>query len=378
MAFSFPRHIISACCNAAIWAIALTASAVHAQPENGASVITNVADMPSFSYALKGSASQLLESDTKRFNGFAVMVGKDIDATLSRYRIDATDSLLDLLNAKLALQEMSGDYLGGLKTIERIRGLEQKPVSKLFAGLFTQARMLAAMDAGQPRGPAYVAAYRKHLWNFLEAMPWEVIQFRARSEYGNARLKSRSSVVADVKSELDPSAVSSHALSADEAWILLAARITLKYELPLGDAGADVLKAYVAKHQTGLPDIWTERDVTLSPDAAKAPVNIAVWDSGVDVKVFSNQLFTDPSPTASGAHGQAFDEQGRPSTHYLLPIAKRQLAGMQRHNDIARGEVDLRNGLDTYAARLIQKKYKTLSPEALHADRKSTRLNSSH
>lgn len=367
MAFHSQQNIVHACCSAALLTVALTCGPAHAQVQAGTTMISNAADMPRFSYPLKGSASELLESDTRRFLSFAANVRKDIDATLSKYRIDDKDSLLDMLNAQLAVQELTGQYQEGLKTIERIRTLEQKPVSKLFAGLFTQARMEAAMEAGSSTGAAYVAAYRKRLWDMLEAMPWEVIQFRARSEYGNAKLKSRSSVVADVKSELDPSAAGSRALSADEAWILLAARVTLKQELPLGNAGADVLKAYVAKHQTSRPDIWTEREITFDQEQALTEVNVAVWDSGIDVKVFDKQLFTDPNPTTSGAHGLAFDSQGKHSTQWLMPIAKKQLAGLQRHVDVERGEVDLRNGEDTSAARLIQRYYKTLSPKGLHA-----------
>ena len=42
------------------------------------------------------------------------------------------------------------------------------------------------------------------------------------------------------------------------------------------------------------------------------PVNVAVWDSGIDLGLFPKQLSTDPQPAASGAH-LAIDDDGNPS-----------------------------------------------------------------
>jgi hypothetical protein len=49
------------------------------------------------------------------------------------------------------------------------------------------------------------------------------------------------------------------------------------------------------------PDIWAAREVTLTNDQKLTPVLVGIWDSGVDVSLFPNQLYSDPKPTGSGA-----------------------------------------------------------------------------
>ena len=40
--------------------------------------------------------------------------------------------------------------------------------------------------------------------------------------------------------------------------------------------------------------------MTLTERDKLTPVNVAIWDSGIDVAVFPSQLFTDPVPSKSG------------------------------------------------------------------------------
>jgi subtilisin family serine protease len=345
-----------------------SAGAAHAAALAAAQkiAITKQADLPRFSYPISGSATQFVESDAAHFDAFAARVRHDLDGVLAAYQIDDKSTLTQLLNAKLALQELAGDYAGGLKTVDELRALEQKPAAKLLSGLFTQARLQAALDAGGASGPAYEAAFRKRYQALVAPLPWKVVSDGIKSSYGYSRTASRAATLADVTTELDPAVAKSGALDAAEAWDLIDARVMLKSVLPLMAARADVLHAYIAKNETPKPDIWAAREVTLGAADRLTPVNVAIWDSGIDLSLFPGQVFDDPQPTASGAHGLAFDDEGQASKDWLYPLTDAQRAAYPTFREMIRGRLDLQNGVDSPAARTVQKMFATMSPAEMH------------
>ena len=92
----------------------------------------------------------------------------------------------------------------------------------------------------------------------------------------------------------------------------------LQIHFPVKAAETEIFRQYIAAHSAQQIDIWQARDVTFAPDQKLTPVAVAIWDSGVDVSLFPDQLFSDPHPTASGNHGLAFDGTGNPSTSWLF------------------------------------------------------------
>jgi subtilisin family serine protease len=107
--------------------------------------------------------------------------------------------------------------------------------------------------------------------------------------------------------------------------------------------------------------------VTLSAADKLTPVNVAIWDSGIDVALFPRQLFTDTKPTASGTHGLAFDDYGNASKAWTYPLSAAQKAAYPAFQQEIRGRLDLQNGIDSPDALAVQKKYRTMSPEEMHA-----------
>ena len=329
--------------------------------------VKSAADLPRFSYPLKGTATQFVESDDASFGAFAMQVRRDVDHTLEAYRIEDKSTLAELLNTKLALQELAGEYAAGLKTVEALRALEQKPAAKLITGLFAQARLMAAMDAGAATGAAYEKAFRERYTQLVTPLPWAVVQDDIRGGFGSSRTLSRAAIVANVTTELDPATARSRALDAGQARGLIGARLALKAALPITSLRGDVLHAYIAKNEVPKPDIWAAREVTLTAADKLTPVNVAIWDSGVDVTLFPQQLFNDPTPTASGTHGLAYDDYGQPSTDWLYPLSDVQKAAYPAFREMTQGRLDLQNGVDSPAARAVQKKFQTMSPGEMHA-----------
>ena len=339
---------------------------IDAVAADGKTKITKQADLPRFSYSVPGTASQFVESDGATFAPFAAKVRADIDSVLDHYDIEDRSTLRQILAAKLDLQELAGDYAGGLQTADALRALEDKPAGRLLSGLTPRARLQAAIDAGSASGPAYEQAFRKRYRALVAPLPWDVTQDGIKAGYGFSRLASRAATLGGVQSNLDSAIAKSGALEAPQAWSLVAARNSLKSGLPLALARTEVLRDYIAAHDVAKPDIWAAREVTLTDRDKLTPVNVGVWDSGVDVAVFPTQLFTDPEPTKSGTHGIAVDDVGNPSPDWLYPITPEQKKAYPDFRELIKGFLDLQNGVDSAEATSVQKKFQTLSPEQMH------------
>ena len=145
-------------------------------------------------------------------------------------------------------------------------------------------------------------------------------------------------------------------LDNGQAWRLIGMRNILLIGLPTTGANLESLRQYIAAHKAQQTDIWQARDATLAPDQKLTPVLVGIWDSGVDVSLFPDQLFNDPHPTASGNHGLAFDDNGNPSTSWVFPLT----ADQQRlYPDLLaedKGMQDLREGIDSPEAKEVQKR----------------------
>jgi subtilisin family serine protease len=348
-----------------VWLLLLVSTFALSQ-SGGKKKVTSQADLPRFSYPLTGTASELVQSDDATFNAFARKVRADLDGVLRDYEIDDKATLRTLLSVKLDLEELAGEYKEGLQTVEALRALQQKPAAKLFAFLYTRARLQAAIDAKATQGPAYEQAFTKYFKEAIDPLPWGVVQDSVKESYAGSRLYTKAVAVGNVETELDPAVQKSGALDNQEAWDLISTRDDLQSEIPMRHARGEVLKQYIAAHDVVQPDIWAAREVTLTKEQSLSPVLVAIWDSGIDVSVFPDQLFTDPKPTASGTHGLAFDDRGDPSTTWLYPLTPEQQRAYPEFRELIQGRLDIENGIDTPAADALQKKYATLSAEQMH------------
>ena len=346
-------------------AILIAAPSVSARLDAKAKV-TKQADLPRFSYTIVGTPSQFVEADNAQFKPFASKVRSDIDRILADFEIEDKSTMRKLLAAKLDLQELDGEYEAGLRTVEALRALEEKPSSKLTSGLFVRARLQAALDTGTTSGAAYVQAFRGHYRKSIDALPWDIVQDQVKSSFAYSRINSRAAALGEVKTELDPAASKSGALDNLEAWELISARNNLKSVIPLGPERGEVLHEYIALHDVIKPEIWSAREATLTADQRLTPVLVGIWDSGIDVSLFPSQLFTDPAPTASGSHGLAFDDVGNPSTQWLYPLTAEQQKAYPEFRDQIKGILDLQNGIDSPEATTVQRKFNTLSPDQMH------------
>jgi subtilisin family serine protease len=347
------------------WLLLLVAPLSYSQPVAKKKVVSQ-ADLPRHSYPVAGLASGIVQADSATFGAFASKVRADIEAEFRDYDIEDRSTLRGLLATKLNLQEIDGEYQAALETVEALRSLEEKPSPKLTTGLVSRAFLKAAIATKSTTGRAFDEAFELRYREEIGPLPWDVVQDWAKSAYARARLAARAVYLAYVMTELDPAVLKSHALGESEAGTLIQIRANTELLVALAPIQARVLGQYISAHNSTKPDIWAAREVTLTRDQAPTPVLVGIWDSGIDVALFPDQLFDDPNPTASGAHGLAFDDLGGPSMSWLHPLTPEQLKTYPETRDDIKGRLDIKEGNDSPEAVALEKKLKTLSPDELH------------
>lgn len=328
--------------------------------------ITNEKELPRFSYPVTGSASALVDSSDATFAVFATKVRTDLNHVLDGYDVQDKSTLRDLLSERLDLQELGGDYRGALQTAIQLNGLEEKPAAKLTNELFAISRLQAAIDAQGVGSAAYQQAFSRHFRTALAPLPWDIVRDSVRIEDASMLLTTHAVVVGRVATDIDPAVAKSGAVDNDEAALLISARVALKAGIPLAGAASTELLAYIAAHGAAKPDIWAAREVTLHDSQHLTPVLIGIWDSGVDVSDFPQQVFTDTTPTATGTHGLAFDDLGNPQKGWLIPLTAQQRKAYPEIRSIIAGMSDVREGISSPEADAVVKKFATLSVEQIH------------
>jgi subtilisin family serine protease len=329
--------------------------------------VTSQADLPRFSYPLTIPASDLVQADAATFEAFSSKVGADLATVLRDYEIADKATMRNLLFAKLTLQQLAGEYPEALETVRTLRSLEDKPAAKLTSGLLVESELMAAIETKSTSGTAYEQTFAKSYSAAVDRLPWDVVQDSMKAAWAGAKLRTKASLISFVKTEIDPAVEKSKAVNGDEAWDLIAVRRAIQFDLPLNASRIEVLGKYVTAHNVMKPDIWEARDVTLTATDKLTPVLVGIWDSGVDVSLFGEQVFTDPHPTASGAHGLSYLDEGGVSHAWLYPLTDAQEKEYPNFRDELKGRLDVENGVDSPEAQALQKKMSTYTPDQMHA-----------
>ena len=132
--------------------------------------------------------------------------------------------------------------------------------------------------------------------------------------------------------------------------------------LPCRQATLAALSDYISRHDVLKPSIWPARDAVLPVVEKLAPVNVGIWDSGVDIALFGGRLYMHPASDQDDPHGIAFDVNGHATHGALMPLSAQQQSDYtsEVHDMSAMGE--LQAGMDTAATSAYQQKVAALSP----------------
>ncbi len=331
----------------------ILATACFAQSKK---IVHSDSDLPRFTYPVHGNVADLLRPDSQAFPAFAAKVQADLETIFRDYQIEDKATRRELLGARLSFEELNGQNRQGLKTIDEIRALEDKPDAKLMADMTEQALLEARIDSGARSGPALDAAFTKRYQEAVNALPWNTVQDRIKETKGRVEILSLALLAGGLETDVQPMVDKSGAVDNQTAWGLLGARRTALDLLPLTGRMSETLQAYVLKNSVMRPDIWAARDVTLTASDKLTPVLIGIWDAGVDVSVFPNQLYTDPIPGWHDPHGLAFDDQGGHSNSLLLTIPDSLRKEYASFLPTLKGLEDQSSAVDTPEAAALRRK----------------------
>jgi subtilisin family serine protease len=323
--------------------------------------ITKLDDLPRHTYAVQGSVVDLVTNGDK-FAPFAAQVRADINSDLATYDIEDKTTLKNLKGTLLALDLLEGKNDDARKLIAELRDLEDKPALKYMTGFLTEVRLdvQAQTKTTDLTDPAFQQALQKELTARANALPWDIVQDELKRTKGGFEIRSRNLLLGEVQSEIDPVVKKTGALSNDLAATVVSIRNGLVFSIPLKEPVVAALNAVIQPHTVAKADIWKDRAVTLTPDQKATPVVIAIWDSGVDAKVYPNQLFDDPAFVTANSnnldpHGLAFDLHSNRVHGELYPMGD----NAQRLPDLKdqiKGILDIQASVDSPEASALRAK----------------------
>lgn len=324
--------------------------------------IDKAADMPRFTYKVDGKLDEVVRDDAK-FKAFSAELRRDTESVLAQYDIADKSMLRQQLGIIMQLDYLEGRYDDALKNAARIRELEEKPADKLLSGVMIRSLIGAERKAGNHTSDAYRAEVGRLISADLAPMPYEVVQNEIKEGKARAEIMSEALALGYIREALQPIVDKAGSLSSDLAPALVNARFRIVAMLPLKETLISTYTTYLAAHKVDKPDIWAARDVTLAPGKGEKPVNIAIWDSGVDTKLFSGRL------VEAGAKPAviAFDKYSNPAAGELQPIPADLRARVPQLKARLKGFSDLQANIDSPEASELKKFLSTLKPDEYKA-----------
>lgn len=327
-------------------------------PADGKPRIERAADLPRFTYRIEGQLEALVRS-AERFAPFGAELRRNVDSVLAGHDIPDKATQRDLITQLAILDFLDGRYDLALLRADQVRALQEKPADKLMSGLRLRAAATAARS--QPVGSdAWKKATGDFMARELAAMPFAVVQNEVRELKASSELLGDALVVGNLRERLQPIVNQSGSLSSDFAPGLLSARYALTVLLPLKQTSTEVFSKYLDANQVAKKDIWAARNVALQPGEGKAPVRMAVWDSGTETRLFDKQVLRD-------AQGRplviAFDKFSRPAQGELMPIPTALRSRLPAMKSRSKGLSDLQSNIDSAEATEVKQFLSGMAPE---------------
>lgn len=327
-------------------------------------VVRTADELPRHEYTIEGKASEFLVSD-KPFREFAAKMAKDLNDDLAAYKIEDGTTLQGYYSILGSIAMLDKKHDEAVAWFAKARELEQKASKKLMTGVAAEAIGAAHKAAGGDQAK-YEAVFKETLRAKVSGMPWEVVREDVLQAKGRAEIVTRDLVLGSIKGQLDPAVEAQQGkLSGEIARGLISARMVLDVRLPLMAAEADVYRAIIAANAGEKTDIWGDRAIRFDASEKLTPVVIAVWDSGVDTSIFTNQLWTNGKEQANGkdddgngfvddVHGIAFDLTDNRVPELLHPLMEMK-SDVKLVTQYAKGSMDMTSNVDSAEASAFRK-----------------------
>jgi subtilisin family serine protease len=320
--------------------------------------ITRAADVPQFQYSINGKVEDLVRSE-QAFRPFAAQVRKNVESVLNDYEIDDAATKRGLLSTLVALDILEGHNDEARRRLDEIKALEEKPAAKALSGLISRSILDARRESGDRDSPAYRKAVYTALTRALDGLPFDIVQNDLKSTKASVEIASDSFLIGQVQASFDPVVQKTGGLSSDLADSLPGIRLMLVERIPLKDTLDEALGAYLSAHAVEKKDIWAAREVTLPPGQNYKPVNVAVWDSGVDLAIFRGRVLENSGQPAV----LAYDIESRKTTGDLYPLNATQLTRFAEAKKEMKGLSDMQANVESPESTELKQAIAKLKPD---------------
>jgi subtilisin family serine protease len=332
--------------------------------------IDSLEELPPHTYTVPGTVLELVDDPIglARLQG---QVRRDIEADLAAYEITDTSTLQRLHKTLLRLDLLEGDFKAAAAELDRISELEGKRSPGLTSCLI--ARVFLDVTTRRAAGSLESTAtdeFSASLDRAIVGLPWPEVSGRLGEIKAEAEIVSRELLRGLMETRIQPAVDSSGVLSTDLAARLIHLLYLAEIELPLNPVIVEVIGDHISRNRAPMVDYWATRGLSLSPEDITEPVVIGIWDAGVDVTVFPNQLWTNGKESPNGLdddgnghvddfHGIAFNLEGEPSTGLLLPLGD-QADDVKAVMEFVEGFWDLVAAIESPAATAARKRISTI------------------
>ncbi len=347
--------------------------------ESSKQVVTNVDDLPRFTYELDLLPSELLTDDVA-FEAWATEVEADLETVLAQYDIQDKPTVRGYLNTLRDIALWKGEYEKAKALTLEIRSLQEKPADKLTSGL-SALTLIETIEMEGERAETFNKSFREAYAAKINELPWDVVQDNIEQTKGGYEMYSENFFTGIVQTNYDPGAKESKSISQDLAGGIISIRVLIDRFLPVKDEIIAVTGGYIAANRVEKADIWEARDVDLTGESGLQDVIVGVWDSGVDTAIFekTKQLWTntgeipgdgidnDENGFVDDVHGFAHDLEGRRTTGELFPLPEEIEAKRDDLVYLYKGLSDLQAAVDSDAASALKQRMSQIQPEEVES-----------
>ncbi len=335
--------------------------------------INKLDDLPRFDYPIAIKASELLVSENK-FNALAKEVKKNILNTLNEYEIEDYTTLKGFYATLRNLDMLDGNYQSAVQYNEKILLLQEKPADKLMSGIVDISIIEALQNNKSGDNETTRNDFIKNLKQRVDVLPWDIVQDDVEQLKGNYEIISENMFVGMVQTQIDPSVEKTNTISGDAAARIIGMRKFIVLIDPYKSDAVEIFSEYIDANKVEKEDIWIARDVDLSEVTNLSNVMVGIWDSGVDIGVFKEQVFINANEIVDGidndnngfvddVYGIAFSLEEDYTTQLLYPMTEADLENYSNMIYMIKGLMDLQAAIDSPEATELKKKMSSMNPE---------------
>lgn len=352
-------------------------------------------ELPRHTYKVSGTAIEIL-NDSAKFGAMLDRRIADLRSDLEKYEIQDTATLREYYEALVTAYRTKKDYKSAEYFSNEVLKVMTKAEDKALHGQSLQATIAASKVSSDLRDPKFIEVFKRELKERVSKQPIELIRDRLIALRTQAGYISRELVESSIVSSVQPLFDAAQGeLSGDLVGTLTDLKLTLDYGLPMIPHAAEVYgeildaHANVAKRESK----WEPRLVELASDIQAQPVPIAVWDSGVDVSLFHDQLWRNEAETANGkdddgngfiddVHGIAFSLDRYPAVGPLGSLDGLR-GNLDQYLQFVEANEDLQEGIQNERVQKFQEFRRNLRGEELRTfneevDRVDTYTHGTH